>query len=94
MKILSFPSEFVKQGLLQFGPRTWLRGGLNGGLAVVALFSSACLSVKTEHKVEPIQITMDINVRLERELESAFSELDERAKEIAAAHEPKGDLPE
>ena len=53
------------------------------GPVAVSLAVAGCFSVKTEHKVEPIQITMDINVKLERELEDAFSGLDARAREIA-----------
>ena len=52
-------------------------------LAVFSIGSAGCVSLKTEHRVEPIHITMDVNVRLERELESAFSDLDARAREIA-----------
>lgn len=59
-------------------------------LAVV-LSLSGCVSVKTEHKVEPIQITMDVNVRLERELENAFGDLDARSQEIANNQNAKGD---
>ncbi len=51
---------------------------------------SACVSVKTEHRVEPIQITMDVNVRLERELEDSFGVLDARSREIAEKHTKKG----
>ena len=50
-----------------------------------------CVSVKTEHRVEPIQITMDVNVRLERELEDAFGELDARSQEIANSQREQGD---
>ena len=53
-------------------------------------FVSGCVSVKTEHRVEPIQITMDVNVRLERELEESFGALDARSREIAASHSQKG----
>jgi hypothetical protein len=35
---------------------------------------------------------MDVNVRLERELEAAFSELDAQALEIAKKQEMEGDL--
>jgi hypothetical protein len=44
---------------------------------------TGCFSVKTEHRVEPIHITMDVNVRLERELEESFGALDARSHEIA-----------
>ncbi len=49
-----------------------------------------CVSVKTEHRVEPIQITMDVNVRLERELEDVFGDLDAQALSLAEQHTEKG----
>lgn len=52
-------------------------------LPLMLLSLASCVSVKTEHRVEPIHITMDVNVRLERELNDAFSELDARSMEIA-----------
>jgi hypothetical protein len=52
-----------------------LRILLNGCLLTAITGLAACVSIKTEHKVEPIHITMDVNVRLERELEAAFSDL-------------------
>lgn len=36
---------------------------------------NGCLSIKTEHEIKPIQITMDINLKVERELEN-FLNLD------------------
>ena len=36
--------------------------------------SSACLAVKTEHEVKPIHITMDVNLKVDKELDKAFSE--------------------
>lgn len=51
---------------------------------------TGCVSVKTEHRIEPIQITMDVNVRLERELEDSFGALDARSREIAEQHNKKG----
>lgn len=49
----------------------------------LALTLTGCFSVKTEHRVEPIHITMDVNVRLERQLEESFGALDARSREIA-----------
>jgi hypothetical protein len=57
--------------------------------AVVCFGLSACVSVKTEHRVEPIQMTMDVNVRLERELEQSFGALDARSRKIAENHTEK-----
>ena len=53
---------------------------------------AGCFSVKTEHRVEPIHITMDVNVRLERELEESFGALDARSRQIAKQlnHPQKG----
>jgi hypothetical protein len=51
---------------------------------------SACVSVKTEHRIEPIQITMDVNVRLERELEDSFGALDALTQEIAEENSEGG----
>jgi len=56
----------------------------------VSLSVLGCVSVKTEHRIEPIQITMDVNVRLERKLEDSFGDLDARAREIAANLSEKG----
>lgn len=41
---------------------------------------------KTEHKVElevkPMQITIDVNIRIDRELDNFFGNLDEAAKTL------------
>lgn len=42
---------------------------------LLLLIVNGCLSIKTEHEVKPIQITMDINLKVERELED-FLNLD------------------
>ncbi len=39
-----------------------------------------CLSVKSEHEIKPIHITMDINLKVDRELNSFFGDIDEPAK--------------
>lgn len=43
---------------------------------------SGCISVKTQHKVEPISITVDINVKVDRALDDFFGDLDAKAQEI------------
>ena len=42
---------------------------------VLMLIVNGCLSIKTEHEIKPIQITLDINLKVERELEN-FMNLD------------------
>lgn len=48
-------------------------------------YSQGC---KTEHKVEvdvkPMQITIDVNIRIDRQLEDFFGNLDEVAKSIGS----------
>ncbi len=49
-------------------------------LTVVLLVSAAsgvagCLSIKTEHEIKPIHITMDVNLKVQKELEN-FLNLD------------------
>ena len=38
-------------------------------MAVAALPLAGCLSVKTEHQVKPIEINMNINLKLDKQLE-------------------------
>jgi len=44
-------------------------------LASVAVLSAAgCISVKTENEIKPIHITMDINLKVDKEIDKAFSD--------------------
>ncbi|MCG8527417.1 MAG: hypothetical protein MI748_13620 [Opitutales bacterium] len=54
------------------------------GIAPLILMFSGCVSVKTEHKIEPISITVDINVKVDRALDDFFGDLDAQAKEISS----------
>ena len=38
-------------------------------VAAAIVANTGCLSVKTEHEVKPIQITMDVNLKLDKALE-------------------------
>jgi len=44
-----------------------------------------CLSVRTHSTVDPIHMTVDVNVnvRVQRELEDVFGDLDQASREIA-----------
>ena len=48
--------------------------------------ASGCISVKTESEIKPIHITMDVNLRVDKELDKAFAD-ENMAK-------PKGDFKE
>ena len=54
------------------------------GCIVFFIYSQGC---KTEHKVEvevkPMQITIDVNIRIDRQLEDFFGNLDAAAKSIS-----------
>lgn len=39
-------------------------------LLVSASMAGGCLWVKTEHEVKPIHITMDVNLKVQKELEN------------------------
>ncbi len=40
------------------------------------LFFAGCFTIKTEHEVKPIQITVDVNLKVQRELDDLFGEID------------------
>ena len=44
-------------------------------LVSVAVWSGGCVSVKTEHEIKPIHITLDVNLKVQKELED-FLNLD------------------
>ena len=41
-------------------------------LAALALAGAGCISVKTEHEVKPIKISMDVNLKVDKALDSAI----------------------
>lgn len=52
---------------------------LGGATAIVAvLFSVGCISVETHSTIEPIYLTLDVNlkVQLQKELDKVFADLD------------------
>ena len=42
--------------------------------ALAALCAAGCISVKTESEIKPIHITMDVNLKVDKELEKAFAD--------------------
>ena len=53
-----------------------------------ALASGACISVKTESEIKPIHITMDVNLKVDKELDRAFAD-ESRAQPQGKAAEAK-----
>lgn len=52
--------------------------------ATLAVLAAGCIQLKTESEIKPIHITMDVNLKVDKELDRAFS--DERQKK------PHGDF--
>ena len=44
-------------------------------LVLAAAWTGGCVSVKTEHEIKPIHITLDVNLKVQKELED-FLNLD------------------
>jgi hypothetical protein len=60
-------------------------------LVLLPFVFGGCISVKTQHEVKPIHITMDVNlnVKVEKALEDFFGDLDKKAAASAPAPAPK-----
>jgi hypothetical protein len=43
---------------------------------LLTLLGSGCMTVRTEHRIEPIHITLDVNLKVQRELDDFFGDLD------------------
>ena len=56
---------------------------------VAALLACSCISTKSEVDVKPIKIVIDvnINIKVEKELEDIFSDLDEAQQKIETGEE-------
>jgi len=51
-------------------------------LASAALLTAAgCLSVKTENEIKPIHITMDVNLKVDKELDKVYSDENDARKQ-------------
>lgn len=50
-----------------------MKGLFSVNLALAALAFAGCLSVKTEHEVKPIEINMNINLKMDKQLEEMIA---------------------
>ena len=48
-------------------------------LAPLAFALGGCLSIKTHHTVDPIQINVDVNVKVDKALNDFFGDIDKKA---------------
>ena len=51
---------------------------------LAALCAAGCFQVKTESEIKPIHITMDVNLKVDKDLDKAFADEDQQ--------KPKGDF--
>jgi len=47
-------------------------------LAPLVLAQVGCLNIKTHHTVDPIQINVDVNVKVDKALNDFFGDLDKK----------------
>ena len=45
----------------------------------LAFAPGGCLSIKTHHTVDPIQINVDVNVKVDKALNDFFGDIDKKA---------------
>ena len=57
---------------------------LNIAITLAAVCAAGCISVKTESEIKPIHITMDVNLKVDKELDKAFADENQQ--------KPKGDF--
>ena len=53
-------------------------------VASALLSATGCISVKTENEIKPIHITMDVNLKVDKDLDKAFAD--------ESQQKPKGDF--
>jgi hypothetical protein len=60
-------------------------------LLVVAtlLSAAACIKMKHEMTIQPVHITVDVRIRIDRELENFFADIDKAAVEPEKDSTPK-----
>lgn len=75
-----------------FGIMRGMDWGRYTGVACVLLLGAGCITVRTEHRVEPIHITVDVNVNVERELDNFFGDIDAASETRVFNDDEEGDL--
>lgn len=54
-------------------------------LVIAALLMSMCVKVKHEMTIQPVHVTVEIRVKIDRELEDFFGDIDKAGQESATA---------
>jgi len=50
-------------------------------VAALALLAGACIKLKHEMTIQPVHITVDVRIKIDRELENFFADIDKAAVE-------------
>lgn len=50
-------------------------------LSATLLSAAGCLSVKTENEIKPIHITMDVNLKVDKELDKVYADENDKRKQ-------------
>jgi hypothetical protein len=63
-------------------------------VAALALLAGACIKLKHEMTIQPVHITVDVRIKIDRELENFFADIDKAAVDpekdnIQKKEEPK-----
>jgi len=60
-------------------------------LLVVApmLLATACIKIKHEMVIQPVHITVDVTIKIDRELENFFADIDKAAVKTEKDNTPK-----
>ena len=48
-------------------------------VAALALLAGACIKLKHEMTIQPVHITVDVRIKIDRELENFFADIDKAA---------------
>ncbi|MCX6558527.1 MAG: hypothetical protein NTW95_14035 [Candidatus Aminicenantes bacterium] len=48
-------------------------------VAVPVLLTAACIKIKHEMTIQPVHITVDVTIKIDRELENFFADIDKAA---------------
>ena len=51
---------------------------VGGALALPAGLAGGCFTVKTESEIKPIHITVDVNLRVQKDLDNFFGDIDKK----------------
>ena len=56
---------------------------------VPAVLATACIKIKHEMTIQPVHITVDVRIKIDRELENFFADIDKAAVNTEKDNTPK-----